>query len=582
MEKRKCYAVIGFLFILSSFVLFSLSVFFAFSLREQRLRYLKKEDIYFESFYVRTRDDVSLKAILYIDEDLFEKDDNSVPSILMINGINAKADFHIKEVFQLVKRDYAVFVVEQRGHGDSGGPSGFLSKEPKDMMEVMDYIEEKYEFANISHMGLLGFSYGGGIGAILQAKDDRIYATVLYHPLTSIEAVTERIPFQNLVGTTPIIDDIDNIKDATEIADEENTKNLLIIQGLEDKIILPEESEEFYDSLNGKTRVDIALQKIPGKNHDENEKSETSFKYALIWFEHFYKDPNIDITNRNEEIKNISLKKFDYPDNFLSELFLILSVLSLFAGMSLIIIKFLILPIWENKSFQNISQSTPEKIYKYKKMIKLRTIFYIVPVILVGVICSVFNTSLIYGYFVAYPIVSIIFLLFIPSELHSSWKEEWKKWLKNDSKIFFYSLSTSIIPTVLFILVFSLNANLMFKTAIPMVNTTFIVYLFIFFGAVVLDFVYLREWKPRHTTILIVLRPVTLLIFVLFVPIEPFPLLGGLPAFILFFLLIGVLLWYLRQFSLICSKYFKNYLSTYGLILFPVIIIIVYLFFRIL
>ncbi len=109
-----------------------------------------------------------------------------------------------------------------------------------------------------------------------------------------------------------------------------------------------------------------------------------------------------------------------------------------------------------------------------------------------------------------------------------------------------------------------------------------IVYLFMFFGSVIMDFVYLREWKPRHTTILIFLRPISLIIFVLFVPINPFPLLGGVITLVLFFMLIGVLFWYARQFSIVMSKYFKNNVSMYSLIFFPVIIIMLYLFFRIL
>ena len=102
------------------------------------------------------------------------------------------------------------------------------------------------------------------------------------------------------------------------------------------------------------------------------------------------------------------------------------------------------------------------------------------------------------------------------------------------------------------------------------------------FGSAIMDFMYLREWKPRHTIVLIVLRPITLIIFLLFVPLKPFPLLGGLIPFVLFFMFIGILFWYARQFSLVMSKYFKNTASTYGLIFFPVILIMLYLFFRIL
>jgi len=512
---------------------------------------------------------------------LEEKEDNSVPTILMINGINARKEFNLEKAFRLAKRGYAVFIVEQRGHGMSGGPSGFLSREPKDMEEVIDFIEDKYDFANTSHMGLLAFSYGGGIGAILQAKDDRIYATVLYHPLTSLEGVTERIPFQNLVGTTSVIEDIDKIKDARDIADEDNSKNLLIIQGMEDMVIIPEESEKFYNSLDGKEREDIALEKRPGLNHFDNEKNGDSFKYALVWFEHFYHDSSVNITNRDEEIKDISLEPFDYPDNIISEVLLISSVILLFISMSLLMINFKITPLWENKSIVKIEINTPEKKRRYKRMLLLRTIFYVVGVVISGIIFLIFNNSVVMGYFLFYPLITIIPMLFIPSDLHKNWKEEWLTWIRNDSKLLLYNIILISIPTILFISIFNLNTSIMLKSPIPFFNTTFLYYICIFFSTILLDYLYLREWIPRHTKILMVMRPMTLIMFVLFVPLKPFPLLGGIVTYLLLFMLIGVVLYYFRQFALNISKFYKNTISMYGLIIFPIILISIYLFFRI-
>jgi len=301
-----------------------------------------------------------------------------------------------------------------------------------------------------------------------------------------------------------------------------------------------------------------------------------------VWFEYFFHDSTINITNRDEEIKDISLKEFDYPEHFYSETFLMVSIVSLFIALSFLVIQFKINPIWREKPFQKISLDTPEKRQLYNKMIFRRTLFYFLPVLLTGIIFSYINTSLMYGYFLFYPLITIIIMLFIPSELHANWKEEWRNWINNDSKIFLYSLLIILIPIVLFILIFSINAELMFKSTLPIVNTTVLVYFFIFFGSAIMDFVYLREWKPRHTFILVILRPFTLLIFVIFVPITPFPLLGGITTFVLFFLLIGVLFWYARQFSLVLSKYYKNTITMYGLIFLPVILIMLYLFFRIL
>jgi alpha/beta superfamily hydrolase len=581
MERARLIKLVGINLIILSLVLSLFSVLAALSLRNERLKFYNKEDIIVKDFYVKTRDNTELKGSVYIDKELEEEEDNSVPTILMINGINARKEFNLEKAFRLVKRGYAVFVVEQRGHGVSGGPSGFMSREPKDMEEVIDFIEDKYDFANTSHMGLLAFSYGGGIGAILQAKDDRIYATVLYHPLISLKGVTERIPFQNLVGTTQVIEDIDKIKDARDIADEDNSENLLIIQGMKDTVIIPEESEKFYNSLDGKDREDIALEKRPGLNHFDNEKNGDSFKYALVWFEHFYHDNSVNITNRDEEIKDISLEPFNYPDNILSEVLLITSVILLFIGMSLLMINFKITPLWENKSTVKIEVNTPEKKKRYKRMLLLRTIFYVVGVVISGIIFLFFNNSVVMGYFLFYPLITIIPMLFIPSDLHKNWKEEWLTWIRNDSKLLLYNIILISIPTILFISIFNLNTSLMLKSPIPFFNITFLYYICIFFSTIFLDYLYLREWIPRHSKILMVMRPMSLIIFVLFVPLKPFPLLGGMVTYLLLFMLIGVVLYYFRQFVLNISKFYKNTISMYGLIIFPIILICIYLFFRI-
>lgn len=191
-------------------LVFSLiSIVSATILRIDRSKYLVKENLEITKFSVEMRDGNNIFGLLYTNPSIMEGENHSNPAILMLNGINAKKEDNFEIAFQLVKWGYTVFSIEQRGHGESEGPSGFLEKEPFDMVEILDFITEKYDFINQTHIGLLGFSYGGGIGAILQALDSRIYSSVLYHPLTSIEILTEQIPFQNLIGTTPCIEDID-------------------------------------------------------------------------------------------------------------------------------------------------------------------------------------------------------------------------------------------------------------------------------------------------------------------------------------------------------------------------------------
>lgn len=172
-------------------------------------------------------------------------------------------------------------------------------------------------------------------------------------------------------------------------------------------------------------------------------------------------------------------------------------------------------------------------------------------------------------------------MLFIPSDLHKNWKEEWLKWIRNDSKFLLYNMMIILIPMILFISIVNVNASITLKSPIPFFNATFLYYLCIAFSTIYLDYLYLREWIPRHTKILMIMRPLTLIMFVLFVPLKPFPLLGGIVTYLILFMFIGVVLYYFRQFALNISKFYKNTISMYGLIIFPIILICIYLFFRI-
>jgi len=563
-------------------LVFSLiSIVSATILRIDRSKYLVKENLEITKFSVEMRDGNNIFGLLYTNPSIMEGENHSNPAILMLNGINAKKEDNFEIAFQLVKWGYTVFSIEQRGHGESEGPSGFLEKEPFDMVEILDFITEKYDFINQTHIGLLGFSYGGGIGAILQALDTRIYSSVLYHPLTSIEILTEQIPFQNLIGTTPCIEDIDTIPDAFNFANASNTQNLLLIHGLEDKLILSESSEKFYTHLNGNEREDIDLELRPFLDHPSNEKDALSLKHTLVWFNSFFIDRTIDNENREEEITQIILFEINYPNTIIPEIFSILTVIFIFLGISIFLIFFKILPKWKERPFESSNQDAEISSKKYKNMIIYRTLVYILPVFIIGPIFMVLNQSFIYSYFIAYPIIASALLIFIPSELHRSWKDEWTSWIKNESLSFLYSVGIVITSVGVFLILFNLNALIMLKPIIPFFNNSLAQYIFLGFGSITMDFLYLREFKQIHSFFLLILRPISLIIFLMFIQLPPFPILGGLLTHIMFIILTGGFLYYIRQLIILLSKFYKSAWALSGLIMLPSIIFFTYIFFRI-
>ena len=577
----KLFKKISLLLIVSGIILSAVSFLFAISLGITRLEFFNEENIVYEKFSVRMSDGASIKGVLYVDGNHYTFNNNSVPMVLMLNGINSRKEDNINKAYQLVKRGFSVFSVEQRGHGESTGPSGFLGKEPYDMVEVLDYIDDQYNFPNISHIALFAFSYGGGIGAILQAIDSRIFTTVLYHPLTSLDSFLSIFPFQNLIGTTSNVRRLEEIQDAFDIANETNTENLLLIHGTSDTLIYPKSSIDFYSLLNGDNRTNIELKLRPGLSHSENEYDLTSLKFSLAWFQYYYYNSSIDISNLESEITNIHLFPFAYPNSVFSENSIIIASILFFIGISIFAIKFKIQPFWEKLPGEKspFDEKTANK--KYKKMIIYRSSAYLVTALITGIFCSTFNVSLLFGYFILFPIVTLIILLFLPSELHSSWKDEWRSWIRHDLLLFLYTFLTILIPMVIFLIIYNLNATIMLKSIIPIINTSLFITLAIGLGSGIMDYLYLREFKPKHTYILMIIRLTSLLIFVVFVPIPPYPLLGGIVSLIGFFALFGIFTFYIRQLVLYVSKFYKSSLALYCLVMCPLIIFYVKIFFRI-
>ena len=169
LDKKKIILLISVSLIILSIILSIFSIIVAVAVSTERKAYLDQENISIESISVPLDDGIVIRGLLYVDKDDFVKQDDSVPTVLLLHGINGRKEMHFSKAFQFVKMGYAVVSVEQRGHGESGGFMGLLGKEPNDMIQVIDYIETNYKFSNSSNIALVAFSYGGGVGTILQA-----------------------------------------------------------------------------------------------------------------------------------------------------------------------------------------------------------------------------------------------------------------------------------------------------------------------------------------------------------------------------------------------------------------------------
>jgi hypothetical protein len=115
---------------------------------------------------------------------------------------------------------------------------------------------------------------------------------------------------------------------------------------------------------------------------------------------------------------------------------------------------------------------------------------------------------------------------------------------------------------------------------IPFFNFSTIPYLVVGLGSGIMDYLYLREMKGRHAMILMIVRPISILIFLAFIQLPPFPILGGVFSHVLFILLTGVILYYIRSLVMYLAKFYKNSSSLYLLVMLPFVIFYLRVFFR--
>jgi len=584
LDQKKVVLIFGVSLILTSILLSVFSIVAAITLNSERRAYLDQENITMEVISVPLDDGIVIKGLLYADKEDFTKIDGSVPTVLIIHGINGKKEYHFSKAFQLVKMGYAVVSVEQRGHGESGGFVAFLGKEPTDMVQVIDYIVANFKFSNSSNLGLLAFSYGGGVASVLQAIEPRIHACVLYHPMASVDNITNKIPFQNLIGKTPGIPDVEAIQDGFDVSNTTNTKNLLLLHGADDDLILPQDSQALHDQVGGATRDDVDIEIRPGLKHGQNEGNTVSLKHTLVWLEHFFHNASINITNREDEINYMEIIGNQYPGNSISEELIWYSAIMMFFGLVLILVPSKLLPISkENQPFskEEKREAKNRDSKAYQKMLLTRTAAYIAPVAVGGLICALLNPSMIYGYFIFIPIATIVLLLFIPRLDYSDWRSEWISWKENKLDLLLYSVPIILIPVVFFGAIYNINAIIMVSSPLPLFNLTTISYSTLIIASVMMDYLLLRGWKFKHTFLLIGLRPLTLFIFFLFVPIPEFTYLGGIIIHVLFLSLIGIVFWILLIINEIFSYVFKNKVAIILIIALPLIVFLVDRFFRI-
>lgn len=386
---------------------------------------------------VPMRDGVSLSCMVHMNSNIVGRSDKASPTIIWVPGINNDKYNGFGLKFQYLMAGYTVVSVDQRGHGESGGYFTFYEKECHDITDIINYLDNNFLQLNTTHIGLLGMSLGGGTIIGAQALDDRVFCTVAYHPAANLTDLFSEIGVDPLVyfGYTPgmikpvtneIFPDWERVRvdsagshDTINFVNETNTNNLLILHGSRDDLVRPENSYEILSRADPtNTSDDLQIVIRPGLTHGGNEGNSGSLRYAMAWFNHFYKNSSVDITDLDTETYYITLVENDFPSESRYLQFFKFAFVALIAFL-FVLLFVRIAPVKYDFSKKSLKTSwkgsdDPEIQEEYKQTFIVRSIALTAIYIISSLYCRMTNPSVLYGFVLFPAILSIPVMLFLP------------------------------------------------------------------------------------------------------------------------------------------------------------------------
>lgn len=155
-----------------------------------------------------------LKVVGFIVEP--SQHDNPLPVILFAHGGVAEwgriTFFDLLEMHRLAERGYIVIASALRGEGGSEGAPNLGAGDLADMLRLIDVAKE-IDGADVSRIGLWGFSRGAGLGYRILAQTDRFKAAALIGAPSDLVNSDRRQEFDQYVYPG-VVDDYEKDKDA--------------------------------------------------------------------------------------------------------------------------------------------------------------------------------------------------------------------------------------------------------------------------------------------------------------------------------------------------------------------------------
>ncbi|MCP4760214.1 MAG: prolyl oligopeptidase family serine peptidase [archaeon] len=499
-ENSKKIVIILLIICSSGFIYSSINSFLNYNLAVENAEDLKNR-IKIEMITITAPDGVDINAYLFVNNTNWEKTDSSVPMIICCHGMNGNPLVLKNLGYTLALRGYAALLPEYRGHQSNSAGLTFGSKEPWDIIGLMDYIEtqDKFAFINNTNQAIIGTSLGGFMATSTYVFEslgkNRLRALVsLAGPLNVSRAIEFYTTTPHALGDSPFLGNLTGNSDDKNIINYINSTfptNVLIRHGTNDTIVDFQCSVDFMNILNSTgLRTDIKYDVIDNAGH-EVAGNRTSLKHAIAWVEKF-------IIFNDTNFEHVKFVESNFDTSYMGNFIYYLKIACYFLIFIIPFVIYLIKPqIFETKRDEEIEEiENVDELKEKNKLLTMKEIRNIVLiffglVFLAGIIALLFLRSDIVKELMLAAIFTSSYVLYL---YYKKFPNNIKEWCKN-----------SINPKISLIWIFSIVFSMGLYHIIP--NTPLIQELTLSFG-------FRITWFTPFFIILIVISNISNMMFV--------------------------------------------------------------------
>ncbi len=224
----------------------------------------------YSDFDVIVDDSITLKGLF-----INSKKNKAKGTIIILHGIASCKESMLGVAASFADTGYNCILYDSRANGESGGKyCTFGYYEKYDVSKYIDAALSKYK--NVEPFGIYGHSLGAAVAVQAMAKDHRIKCGVIVSPFADLREIVhdyvKRISFIPFYFFSNMIIDksgeianfpADSVK--PEISAKQITQPVMIIHGLNDERIAPENGKRIFNNLASKEKE---WYPIPGGGHN--------------------------------------------------------------------------------------------------------------------------------------------------------------------------------------------------------------------------------------------------------------------------------------------------------------------------